>query len=130
MINATIITPIDLSPRTQNMSKHEKLFSSNCGSILVLDNALQGVTYCYQDMHYTKHRDYYGECWNLNWNCRTFAQRAHQYEQSAAARFSDVVLLDGRLTDALRQKLAEEDLLDRRYCLGSAASGRCVHWNR
>ncbi len=63
-------------------------------------------------MHYIKHRDYYGECWNLNWNCRTFAQRAHQYEQSAAARFSDVVLFDGWLTDALRQKLAEEDFLD------------------
>ena len=37
---------------------------------------------------------------------------AHQYGQSAAARFSDNVPPNGGLTDTLKQKLAEEDLLD------------------
>ena len=49
------ITPIDLGPTNQNIPKHEKLFSSNLGSLVVFDNALQGVTYCYQDMQCHQH---------------------------------------------------------------------------
>ena len=71
-------------------------------------------------MYCTNHPDYYGECGNQNWNWWTPAQRAYQYEQSATARFSDAVPPNGGLLDALRQKLAEEDLADMevpsRYC--------------
>ena len=63
-------------------------------------------------MHCTNHRHYYGECGNQNWNWWTPPQRACQYEQSATAQFSDVVPPNGGLSDALRQKLAEEDLAD------------------
>ena len=63
-------------------------------------------------MYCTNHPDYYGECGNQNWHWRTPVQWAYQYEQSANARFSDVVPSNGGLSDALRQKLAEEDLAD------------------
>ena len=119
MINATIITRIDLSSRIQNMSRNETLFSCNGGSILVGDKVLQGVTYGLQGMRCTNHREYYGECGNQNWNWWTLAQRVYQYEQSATAWFSDAVPPNGGLLDALRQKLAEEDLADMvpsRYC--------------
>ena len=130
MINAATITRIDLSPRTQNTLIHEKLFSSNGGSILVVDKVLQGVTYGYQDMHGTNTRDYYGECGNQNWNWWTPAQRAYQYEQSATARFSDVVPPNDGLSDALRQKLAEEDLADMEVLLRYRGIERCMRWNR
>ena len=99
------ITPIDLGPTTQNTPKHEKLFSSNFGSFLVFDNALQGVTYCYQDMHYTEYQVHHGDVWHQSWSSQTFAQWAHQYGQSADSRVSDVVPLKGGLTHALKQKL-------------------------
>ena len=63
-------------------------------------------------MHCTKHQVPCGDVWSQTWNNQTFAQLAHQYGQSAAARFSDNVPPNGGLTDALKQKLAEEDLLD------------------
>ena len=99
------ITPIDLGPTTQNTPKHEKLFSRNFGSFLVFDNALQGVTYCYQDMHYTEYKVHHGDVWHQFWCSQTFAQWAHQCGQSADSRVSDVVPLKGGLTHALTQKL-------------------------
>ena len=46
------------------------------------------------------------------WGSQTFAQLAHQHGQSTAARYSDVPPSNGQLSDALKHKLAEEDLLD------------------
>ena len=63
-------------------------------------------------MYCTNHPDYYGECGNQNWHRLTPVQRTYQYEQSANSFFSDVVPSNGGLSDALRQKLAEEDLVD------------------
>ena len=59
-------------------------------------------------MHYSQHHSH-GEG---AWGSQTFAQLAHQHGQSTAAQFSDVPPSNGRISDALKQKLAEEDLLD------------------
>ena len=46
------------------------------------------------------------------WGSQSFAQLALQHGQSTAAQYSDVPPSNGQLSDALKQKLAEEDLLD------------------
>ena len=46
------------------------------------------------------------------WGSQTFAQLAHPHVQSTAAQYSDVPPPNGGLSDALKHKLAEEDLLD------------------
>lgn len=59
-------------------------------------------------MHYSQHHCHGGDVWGS----QTFAQLAHQHGQSTAAQYSDVPPSNGRLSDALKHKLAEEDLLD------------------
>ena len=61
-------------------------------------------------MHYSQHH-----CLGKGsdaWGAQTFAQLAHQHGQSTAAQYSDVPPANGQLSDALKHKLAEEDLLD------------------
>ena len=61
-------------------------------------------------MHYSQHH-----CLGKGsdaWGAQTFAQLAHQQGQSTAAQYSDVPPANGQLSDALKHKLAEEDLLD------------------
>ena len=61
-------------------------------------------------MHYSQHH-----CQGKGsdaWGPQTFAQLAHQQGQSTAAQYSDVPPANGQLSDALKHKLAEEDLLD------------------
>ena len=59
-------------------------------------------------MHYSQHHCHGGDAWGS----QTFAQLAHQHGQSTAAQYSDVSPSNGQLSDALKHKLAEEDLLD------------------
>ena len=59
-------------------------------------------------MHYSQHHCHGGDAWGS----QTFAQLAHQHGQSTAAQYSDVPPSNGQLSDALKHKLAEEDLLD------------------
>ena len=66
----------------------------------------------YQSMHTAEHHYHGGDVWSHTWSSQTFAQLAHQYEQRPATRFSDVPTVNGHLSDALKHKLAEEELLD------------------
>jgi hypothetical protein len=59
-------------------------------------------------MHYSQHHCHGGDAWGS----QTFAQLAHQHGQSTAQQYSDVPPSNGQLSDALKHKLAEEDLLD------------------
>ena len=63
-------------------------------------------------MHTAEHHYHGGDVWSHTWSSQTFAQLAHQYEQRPATRFSDVPTVNGHLSDALKHKLAEEELLD------------------
>ena len=51
-------------------------------------------------------------CHGDAWGSQTFAQLAHQQRQSTAYLLSDVPPSNGCLSDALKHRLAEEDLLD------------------
>ena len=73
---------------------------------------LLAVAYGYQDMYCTNHPDYYGECRNQRWHRQPPDQQEYLYEQSANSWYSDVVPSNGGLSDALKQRLAEEDLVD------------------
>ena len=46
------------------------------------------------------------------WSNQNFVQLPHQHGQSTASQYSDVCPFNGQLSDALKHKLAEEDLLD------------------
>ena len=46
------------------------------------------------------------------WSNQNFVQLAHQHGQSTASQYSDVCPFNGQLSDALKHRLAEEDLLD------------------
>ena len=59
-------------------------------------------------MHYSQHHCHGGDAWGS----QMFAQLAHQHGQSTAAQYSDLAPSNGQLSDALKHKLAEEDLLD------------------
>ena len=63
-------------------------------------------------MHTAEHHYHGGDVWSHTWSSQTFAQLAHQYEQRPATRFSDVPTVNGHLSDVLKHKLAEEELLD------------------
>ena len=45
------------------------------------------------------------------WGSQTFAGLAHQHQQSTASQYSDVPGSNGEMSDALKHKLAVEDLL-------------------
>ena len=59
-------------------------------------------------MHYSEHHSHGGNAWGS----QTFAQLAHQHGRSTASQYSDVPGENGALSDALKRKLMEEDLVD------------------
>lgn len=59
-------------------------------------------------MHYFQHHCYADDVWGK----QNFGHLAHQHGQSTASLYSDVCAFNGQLSDALKHKLAEEDLLD------------------
>ena len=59
-------------------------------------------------MHYSQFHCHGGDAWGS----QTFAQLAHQHGRSTAKQYSDIPPSNGQLSDALKHKLAEEDLLD------------------
>ena len=61
-------------------------------------------------MHYSQHHCHGGDV--DAWADQTFAQLAYQHGQTIEAQYSDVPPSNGQLSDALKHKLAEEDLLD------------------
>ena len=60
-------------------------------------------------MHnYSQHHCHGGDAWGFP----AFARLAHQHGRSTAKQYSDIPPSNGQLSDALKHKLAEEDLLD------------------
>ena len=60
------------------------------------------------NMQYCQHHSHGGDAWGS----QTSLQLAYQHGQSTASQYSDVPPPNGGLSDALKHKLAEEDLLD------------------
>ena len=63
-------------------------------------------------MHYSTHHRAGGNVWGETFSGQNFAQLAYLHGQNTAVPFDDVPQVNGQLSNALKQKLADEGLLD------------------
>ncbi len=63
-------------------------------------------------MHYSTHYHTGGNVWGETFSGQKFAQLAYLHGQNTTVLFDDVPQVNGQLSNALKQQLADEGLLD------------------